>query len=494
MKRREFLQKSGCALTLVSLATQIHHFGLMSALAQKMEEQSQSSPPTDYRALVCIFLSGGNDGNNTVVPNHNDSSISNYSTYFNARNSQGLAIPQNQLLPISVPRIGGLTYGLHPSFGPQTQNGTTIVNNGIYELWAQNKMAIVTNVGTLIQPTTRQQYQQRTVPLPYQLYSHSDQVAQYQAGRSDRAVSFGWGGKISDLRTSQDNPGALVPMITSVAGGQLFTLGQTTLPLSIAAAPTPLSQVLSLQGFGTSTAEQARLAAFNDIRNYDLNQQLIASASRITEQAMQASNALRNYQEVTVTFPNTSLGNQLKQVARMIKTRSNLNVTRQIFFCQIGGFDTHQNQLPTQSSLLLQVSQAMRAFYDEMVAQGIADKVTQFWITDFNRTFNPAGSGGSVGSDHAWGNHLIVLGDAVTASDFYGMNTSNGTPFPTLTFNGPDDADSGSSARGRWIPTTSVEQYAATLAKWFGVPTSDLPTIFPKLVNFPTWDLGFMRP
>ncbi|RMG00342.1 MAG: DUF1501 domain-containing protein, partial [Acidobacteria bacterium] len=351
-----------------------------------------------------------------------------------------------------------------------------------------------TNVGTLIQPTTRQQYQQRTVPLPYQLYSHSDQVAQYQAGRSDRVVSFGWGGKISDLRTSQDNPGALVPMITSVAGGQLFTLGQTTLPLSIASASTPLNQVLSLQGFGTSAAEQARLAAFNDIRSYDLNQQLIASASRITEQAMQASNALRSYQEVTVTFPNTSLGNQLKQVARMIKTRSNLNVTRQIFFCQIGGFDTHQNQLPTQSSLLLQVSQAMRAFYDEMVAQGIADKVTQFWITDFNRTFNPAGSGGSVGSDHAWGNHLIVLGDAVTASDFYGMNTSNGTPFPTLTFNGPDDADSGSSARGRWIPTTSVEQYAATLAKWFGVPTSDLPTIFPKLVNFPTWDLGFMRP
>ncbi len=494
MKRREFLKKSGCALTMVSLATQMHHLGLVSALAQKVEEKSSSLSLSDYRALVCIFLDGGNDGNNTVVPNHNNSAVSNYLVYYNARNPQGLAISPSQLLPISVPRMGGLTYGLHPSLGPQTPNGTTVVNNGIYELWGQGKMAIVTNVGTLVRPTTRQQYQQRSVPLPYQLYSHSDQVAQYQAGRSDRVTSIGWGGKISDLRTQQDNPNALVPMITSVAGGQLFTLGQTTLPLSIAPAPTGLNEVLALQGYGTSTAEQARRAAFNDLRTYDLNHQLIAAASHITNQAMQASSALQSYQEVTVTFPSTALGNQLKQVARMIKKRTDLNVTRQIFFCRIGGFDTHQNQLSTHSNLLLQVSQAMRAFYDEMVAQGLADKVTQFWLTDFNRTFNPAGAGSSVGSDHAWGNHLIVLGDAILASDFYGMNTSNGTPFPTLTFNGPDDADSGPNARGRWIPTTSVEQFAATLAKWFGVPNSDLPSIFPNLPNFSVWDLGFMRP
>ncbi|MFN3330354.1 MAG: DUF1501 domain-containing protein, partial [Pyrinomonadaceae bacterium] len=240
------------------------------------------------------------------------------------------------------------------------------------------------------------------------------------------------------------------------------------------------------------SASQARRAAFNDLRTYDLNHQLIAAASHITEQAIQASNALQSYQEVTVTFPNTTLGNQLKQVARMIKKRTDLGVNRQIFFCQLGGFDTHQNQPSTHNSLLLQVSQAMRAFYDEMVVQGLANKVVQFWMTDFNRTFNPAGSGSSVGSDHAWGNHLIVISDAVTASDFYGMNTSNGTPFPTLAFNGPDDADSGSNARGRWIPTTSVEQYAATLAKWFGLPQSDMPAVFPKITNFPVWDLGFL--
>jgi uncharacterized protein (DUF1501 family) len=486
--RREFLKSTCAALTMTALATQIKHFGLLSVYAQKNE----ALPPSDYRALVCIFLAGGNDGNNTVIPNHNDSNVSNYSVYYNARNSQGLAIPQNQLLPISVPRMGGLSYGLHPALGPQTQNGTTIVNNGIYELWSQGKMAIVTNVGTLIQPTTRQQYQQRTVPIPYQLYSHSDQVAQYHSGRSDQISYTGWGGRIADRRTSQDNPNGLVPMITSVAGASLFTSGQLTLPLSIAPAPTGLNQVLALQGYNSTAASQARRAAFDDLRNYDLNNQLIAAASNTTNQAIQASNALQSYQEVTVQFPNTTLGNQLKQVARMIKKRNDLGVNRQIFFCQLGGFDTHQNQLTTQNSLLIQVSQAMRAFYEEMVVQGLADKVVQFWMTDFNRTFNPAGSGGSVGSDHAWGNHLIVVSGAVTASDFYGINTSNGTPFPTLSFNGPDDADSGSGARGRWIPTTSVEQYAATLAKWFGLPQTDMPSVFPKITNFSVWDLGFL--
>ncbi len=488
--RREFLKSTCAALTMTALATQVRHFGLLSIYAQKRES---SLPPSDYKALVCIFLNGGNDGNNTVIPIHNDSSISNYSVYYNARNAQGLAIPQNQLLPISVPRMGGLSYGLHPALGSQTQNGTTIVNNGIYELWSQNKMAIVTNVGPLVQPTTRQQYQQRTVPIPYQLYSHSDQIAQFHSARSDQISYTGWGGRIADRRSSIDNPNAVVPMITSVAGASLFTAGQQTLPLSIAPAPTGLNQVLALQGYNTSAASQARRAAFNDLRNYDRNNQLIAAASNITNQAIQASNALQSYQEVTVTFPNTTLGNQLKQVARMIKKRSDLGVNRQIFFCQLGGFDTHQNQPSFHNSLLVQVSQAMRAFYDEMVVQGLANKVVQFWMTDFNRTFNPSGSGSSVGTDHAWGNHLIVIGDAVTASDFYGMNTSNGTPFPTLTFNGPDDADSGPNARGRWIPTTSVEQYAATLAKWFGLQQEDMPLVFPKIVNFSVWDLGFLQ-
>ena len=178
----------------------------------------------------------------------------------------------------------------------------------------------------------------------------------------------------------------------------------------------------------------------------------------------------------------------------MIKTRGVLGINRQIFFCTLGGFDTHTRQLNDQNILLSQLSQAMRAFYNEMQTQGIGDKVTQFTMSDFNRTFNPGGSGTNVGSDHAWANHSIIVGDSVLGGDFYGVNTSNGTPFPTLVQNGPDDADGGTNARGRWIPTTSVEQYAATLANWFGLPSQHYSYVFPNLANFQTTNLGFMQP
>jgi len=474
---------------MTALATQMRHFGLMSAMAQKSDRSSVV--PSDYRALVCVFLAGGNDGNNTIIPNHNDASISNYTAYSNARSAQGLAIAQNTLLPITVPRMGGLTYGLHPSFGPGV---TGAINNGLHELWAQGKMCAVTNVGTLVAPMTRAQYQNHSVQRPYQLYSHSDQVGQYQGGRSDTESFTGWGGRIADLRTTPDNPSGLVPMITSISGAQLFTAGQTTLPLAIADSGTSLANVLNPQGFSSSTSSQARLAAFNSLRSIDLSSQVVAAASEITGEAMQANAALQTSQEVTVTFPNTSLGRQLKQVARLIKKRTDLSINRQVFFVQIGGFDTHNGQITTQATQLGQVSQAMRAFYEEMVVQGVADKVTQFTMADFSRTFNPASSGGNVGSDHAWANYHFVVGGAITAADFFGINTSNGTPFPTLTMNGPDDADSGSSARGRWIPTTSVEQYAATLARWFGVPPANLSNVFPLIGNFANTDLGFLGP
>jgi uncharacterized protein (DUF1501 family) len=492
--RREFFIKSGCALTMTALATQMRHFGLMSAMAQKVDEETKDAAvPSDYRALVCVFMSGGNDGNNLVIPNHSDATISNYTAYFNARNTQGLAIAQNTLLPISVPRMGNLSYGLHPALGPQTP-ANNIVNNGIHELWGMGKLAAVTNVGTLVQPLTKAQYQSPSFPKPFQLFSHSDQVSQYQGGRSDTQSFTGWGGRISDLRTSPDNPGGLVPMITSISGAQLFTAGQTTLPLAINNAGTGLNNVLNPAGYNATAASQARLAAFNSLRGIDLNSQTVAAASNITNQAMAANAALQTFQEVTVTFPNTSIGLQLKQVARLIKKRTDLSINRQIFFVQLGGFDTHNGQLAQQNTLLVQLSQAMRAFYDEMVAQGLSDKVTQFTMADFSRTFNPASSGANVGSDHAWANHHFVVGGGLTSSDFYGINTTNGTPFPSLVFNGPDDADSGTAARGRWIPTTSVEQYAATLARWYGLPDANLASVFPKIANFTNTNLGFMQP
>lgn len=485
--RREFIKKSGCALSMVTLATQFQHFGLMSALAQD-SETAQPENADAYKALVLVFMAGGNDGNNTLIPNHNDATVSNYSSYAAARNTQGLALAQNQLLPISVPRMNGLTYGLHPSFGPVTGG----INNGIHELWAQQKLAIVPNCGTLVRPTSKSQYQGRTVPLPYQLFSHSDQVSQFQAGFAGSQAFTGWGGRISDRMTIGNNPNGLIPMVTSISGAQLFTAGQTTLPMAVNNAGTSLSSVLNPLGFGTSTAQQARLTAFNQLRTMDLNSNYVKAASHVTNLAMKANQALSAFQEVTVPFPTSSIGLQLKQVARIIKKRTDLSVNRQIFYVQIGSFDTHTNQVANQATLLSQFSQAARAFYDEMGAQNVQNDVTLFTLSDFGRTFNPAGTGGAVGSDHAWGNHLFVLGGAVMGGDFYGGNAANGTPFPTLAFNGPDDADSGTNARGRWIPTTSVDQYAATLARWFGLPENQMASVFPNINNFSTSNLMFM--
>ena len=308
--RREFLKKTGCALTMATLATQFEHFGLMSALAQTTE-----SVPGNYRALVCIFMSGGNDGNNTIIPNHNSQSVSNYAAYAAARSQQGLAIAQSSLLPINVPRIGNLSYGLHPSFGTVTGG----INGGLHGLWAQGKMAAVTNVGTLVVPTSKTQYQNKSVPLPYQLFSHSDQVNQAQAGFAGFGAFNGWGGKLADRMTTANNPGGLVPMVTSVKGASLFTAGHDTLALAIADSNTPLNQVLSPQGFDNSAISNARLQVFNDLRNLDLENKYVEAASGITDQAMTANDALSSFQEVTVNFPNTGLGRQLKQVAPLNK-------------------------------------------------------------------------------------------------------------------------------------------------------------------------------
>lgn len=487
--RREFLKKSGgCALGMAALATQMQHLGMMSALAQKVsDDTSRPEGGEAYKALVLIFWAGGNDGNNMVIPNHDSPTISNYGSYNAARGAQGLAIARNTLLPITVPRMGALDYGLHPALGP-VAGGT---NNGIHELWAQQKMAIVTNCGTLVQPTTKAQYQMSAHRKPYQLFSHSDQVTQYQTAISNAQSFTGWGGRLSDKMTSGSNPTGLIPMITSISGAQLFTAGQTTLPMAINDSNTLLANVLNPAGF-TNTGGPARLTAFNDLRRQDLESNFVAAASHVTDLAMQANSALQTPGDTTTIFPNTSIGRQLRQVARLIRKRTDLNVNRQIFYCQIGGFDTHANQLVNHTNLFTQFSQAVRSFYDEMGVQGLQNDVTTFTLSDFGRTLNPAGSGNAVGSDHAWGNHMFVIGGSVLGGDFYGMNTPNGTPFPTLTLGGIDDTDSNTAPRGRWIPTTSVDQYAATLARWYGLHPDDQALVFPNVANFPSANLGFM--
>ncbi len=461
--RRDFLRRSGCAaLSMTALATTINHFGLVDAFAQ--------DDGGGYKALVCIFLDGGNDGNNTVIPNY----TAGYDQYFTQRNgASGPTIPRASLLPITPPSIG-LDFGLHPSM------------TELKTLWDQQKMGIVCNVGTLTQPLTKSEYQSGA-PRPTQLFSHSDQTRQHRSAISSYVATTGWGGRMAD-RTIGQNPGSAIPAITSIAGTSLFTAGADTAPLVVAPAPTPLNLVLTLNGFTAASDDAARKESMKQIRGMDLSSTLVRAASDLTAQAIAASDELSTDPVLTAVFPNTTLGNQLRQVAKVMKFRTQLNMSRQIFYLQLTGFDTHTTQLTRHAALWTQVSQAIKAFYDETVAQGIANQVTTFTLSDFSRTLNPAGTGAGSGSDHAWGSHALVVGGGVRGGDFYGMPGPNGTVFPTLVNGGPDDAET----RGRFIPTTSVEMFAATLASWYGVQASDIPLVFPFINRFPTSNLGFM--
>ena len=462
--RREFLLQSasacaGYALGAAAFVAGVQRFSLINALAQGL----------DYKALVCVFMAGGNDGNNLVVP----TSTTEYNQYAGARSGAGLAIARDALMPI-VPASIGTPFGLHPGL------------SDLHGLWTDQKLSVVCNVGPLVVPLTRDQYLSGA-PRPYQLFSHSDQIAQWQTAISDRVGQTGWGGRTADRF---ELPASGFPVITALSGG-IFTRGVTSTPLSIAAAPTALNQVLVLNGFGTAADDVARRRSMDFLRTLDTDATLVAAAGRTTDQALSIGRILSSDVALATVFPNTTLGNQLKQVAKVIKFNSlspDLGLQRQIFFCQLGGFDTHQNQLNTQSGLLTQVSQAVKAFYDATVELELDRQVTTFTLSDFGRTLQPAGAGAVVGSDHAWGNHHFVVGGAVRGGDFYGMPGPNGTVFPVLQLSGPSDTDN----RGRWIPTASVEQYAATLASWYGVARSDLPIVFPNIGRFATSDLGFM--
>lgn len=456
---------------MAALASQMRHFGLVSALAQeRLTNESAIGPDADYKALVCVFLSGGNDSNNTIIPNYDDG----YNQYAAARQAQGLAIARASLLPITPPAMSGQIYGLHPSL------------TDIKPLFDAGKMAIVCNVGSLVQPLTRQLYQSGGAR-PRQLFSHTDQANQFRTAISSYDSVTGWGGRTAN-RTAGLNTGALIPMITSIAGSTVFNAGNGGSPLIIAPAPTALNQVLTLNGFGAGADELARRAAMDKLRQEDLNQTLIQATSVLTQQAVNVSQQLSQDPTLTVTFPNTSLGNQLRQVAKLMKFRTELNMSRQIFYVDLGGFDTHSGQLINHTNLLTQLSQALKAFYDETQAQGIANQVTTFTMSDFSRTLNPAGAGSNVGTDHAWGGHHFVIGGAVNGGNFYGRPTANGTIFPTLVNAGPDDAET----RGRIIPSVAIEQYAGTLARWFGLAETDIGLVFPNIANFSTSNLGFM--
>jgi len=488
--RRQFLRDSACGLTAAAFVSSLDRFGLVNAMVQQQPEVA-----TDYKALVCIFLSGGTDCNNMIVPLDSE-----YNTYATVRgvppNGAGLALPSSTLIPINA---ANRQFGFHPNLSPEVANPVGVAP-GLLGPWSQNRLAVLCNFGSLLQPTTKAQYQSNVNGAfrPYQLFSHSDQVAQQMTSISNQVGQTGWGGRVSDL-TQGLNGAVPLPMNISVAGTNLFETGVTSRQLAIGTGA--LQNVLNLSWSGPSSANPFTTgSAYRQLLGFDTEALLIKGASDTTNSALAADQILNQPDPTIVTtFPTTGIGNQLKQVAKLVSLSSKpvanggLGFHRQIFFCSLGGFDTHTNETsatPTvpngaggQGNLLTQLSQAMRAFYDEMVAQGNSDKVTQFTLSDFGRTFQPSGTGATtVGSDHAWGSHAFILGGAVVGGMFYGT-------YPTLALNGPND-DGGN--RGRWIPTTSIEQYAATLSAWYGLAPTDIPKVFPNLVKFPTQNLGFL--
>jgi uncharacterized protein (DUF1501 family) len=450
----------------MAMASSLDTFGVVHALTPQAA--------TDYRALVCVFLNGGNDGNNMFL------SLDQYTQYSASRAAAQLAIPQANFLPVSP--VSGGSYGFHPNM-PEMQS---LFNSG--------RLAVLCNNGPLVEPLTRTTYQNGTGKKPLQLFSHSDQVGLYQTAIANSVSQTGWGGRLAD-KTLGLNAGSTFPSNVSIAGVTLYLTGVDTRQLALADANTSLANVLQLNNAPSATTSEinSRLASFNELRTFDNNFKLIKAASDIRSSSIQTDNALSTVNPILNTpFPNpsTSIGRQLLQVARLIKASTDptagINMKRQIFFVQIGGFDTHSAQLNGQGTLLQQLSQAINAFFNATVELGLQDKITLFTMSDFSRTLQPSGTGAAqVGSDHAWGNHQLIVGGAVQGHTLYGA-------YPNITPGGPDDTDGGASPRGRWIPTTSIEQYAATLATWYGLSSADLTAVFPLIGHFSSSNLGFL--
>lgn len=443
--RREFLRNTLSSITALGAVGTMAKFGEMNALA---------AGGSGYQALVCIFLSGGNNGHNTVIPI--TTAQQNYSIYQTGR--QGLAIPSASLLPVHV---GNDVYGLHPSM-PEVQS-----------LYNSGRAAILANVGMLVKPTTRASFNAPSAVLPSNLFSHSDQTGQWQTAIPTGLGSTGWGGRLADQLQSM-NTGAQFPAVTSISGCGLFCTGQASLPATV-----PASGPVQL----TSTVNSANInSAVQQLLTFDNGLQLVQAANGITSRGSNYANTLASLiatQTINTPFPaGNPLASQLLMAAKLIGLRTQLGMSRQIFFCQLGGFDTHSDELATQVTLLQQLSQAVSAFYAATQELLVDQEVTTFTASEFGRTLTPNGNGGT---DHAWGSHHFVIGGGVKGGTMYGA-------FPSLALGGPNDTNT----RGTMIPTTAVDQYGATLAQWFGVSSANLPQVFPNLASFGSTPLGFL--
>ena len=506
--RRDFIRRAACAAVgTVALNATLRDLRLMNAAV------AQSNIPTgDYKALVCIFLAGGNDSNNLVIPTI-QSEWNNYS----AIRTSVLALPISggpyNVLPINPLISDGHSYGLHPSCvelaGMFNGSGSTT-----------GKLALLFNAGTLVYPLTRAQYQSGVLAKPPQLFSHADQVTQWQTSIPDQPPLTGWGGRVADLLTPVQ-PNAKISMSVTLNGANTFEIGSSSSQYAVSTSGavslsgvtssrlTALTNILGVPYANLQAQAYANVAAHSINTTGLLNAAILNTADPSGSQQFWTT-PFPGSSPFQVTTPttvgngtltkfNSGLGPQLKMIARLIEAghRSVANggfgMLRQIFFCSVGGYDLHTGQTSgstpstvvtgAHANLLAELSQGLNAFQAAMDQIGtmnsdpsFSQRVTAFTASDFGRTFPSNG----LGSDHGWGSHHLIAGGAVKGQQTYGK-------FPTLTINGPDD-----TSTGRWIPTTATDQYFATLASWFGVDSGNLTTIFPNIGRFSTSNLGFI--
>ncbi len=451
LSRRSFLAQGACAA--------VGSMSLLSTLMDLRQINAAASGGDDYKALVCLFLYGGNDASNMLIPMDADT----YGLY--AAGRQNLTLPQDILLPLNV-GSGAQPMGLHPSM------------SGIQQLFNAGDCALVANGGTLLAPVTLSDFRNRRSALPPNLFSHNDQQVLWQTSVPENAAAYeetGWGGRIADLLHSLYNDEG-VSMSISISGSNFFQVGREIVPFRLSSGGS------SGIGFSNSnnSGEQRKYQAFVDLLNLDHNNLLEEAFADVTKRAIDSDGVLAAALENTQDFPNfpaSGLGQQMRMIAKLIEARAALGMRRQIFFCATGGFDTHGDQLGPHAGLLAGINGSLVAFDTAMRELGVHDNVTTFTASDFGRTFDSNGRG----SDHGWGSHHVVMGGCVNGGKVYGE-------YPNAKLgDSPDDV-----GRGRWIPKYSVDQYGATMARWFGVADSDMPQVFPNIGNFESSDMGFM--
>jgi uncharacterized protein (DUF1501 family) len=452
--RRAFLKRSA-ALGVAGVATPF-----VTSLAGIGEAAAATA--SDYKALVCVFLYGGNDYANTLPPYDSDG----YAAYMAARANIALtreSLAATVLNPTNS--LGGREYALAPTMG------------SMKSLFDAGNAAVILNVGTLVQPTTKAQYLANSVRLPPKLFSHNDQQSYFQAS-SPEGASSGWGGRIGDLFQSGNGSATLTCINTS--GNAIYLTGKTAVQYTVGTNGPIALLNNSSSLYGSQTANATLRALMTGGGGHLFAAEHARVSKRALDTYAQVSGALANAPASDFTlFPSgNGLADQLKIVARMIAVSSQLGAKRQVFFVSIGGFDMHDLLVAQHGPLMGKVADAMKAFYDTTAALGVADKVTSFTASDFGRTLQSNDDG----SDHGWGSHHFVVGGAVNGQKTYGIA-------PAIGNNTNDDV-----GQGRLLPTLSVDQYAATLANWFGVSAGDMPTVLPNIGNYnrSAWNLGFV--